>query len=139
MIKTTIASLVLLAISGNALAQTRGLPMVDGSLMPLFIQAIDAPDGKAPETDLRGPFARRVLERINAPQSTRMTGSIETLASFTEPGCRRLALRLRTPDYRMPTTDGRELPFDGTFQLNICRDGSPPRSSPKPFVAREQQ
>jgi len=88
-----------------------------GTLGALTKAAIDASDGRA----------SGVLDDAVAGMIAKSTGSdapvavrIETLRVFRQAGCRRLKVILSQP---VPGQPDRLSPFE----MNLCRDGSPPR------------
>ena len=89
----------------------------------LIKAAIDAPDGRA-EAIVEGKLSRAIQQAIGT--SAPVVAEVRTLKSWREPGCRRLAVRLSTPQFKMKTSTGESEPFGVEYQLNVCRDGRPP-------------
>ena len=95
----------------------------DTDFRTLFVRAIDAPDGRA-HAVIEGKVARDIQQRIGT--TAPVVAEVRTVESWREAGCKRLAVKLSTPDYKMKTTAGQMQPFGVEFQMNVCRDGHPP-------------
>jgi hypothetical protein len=87
----------------------------------LLIQAIDAPDGKA-SGELVGPVAE--LFRQATGSSAPVLADVSTIKSFQQEGCKRLQLRLQQGGVK--GKDGKQGEVVFNYELNLCRDGSPP-------------
>jgi len=88
-----------------------------GTLGALMKAAIDAPDGRASGV-LDDAVAGRIAKSTGsaAPVAAR----IETVRVFRQAGCRRLKVIVSQP---VPG----QLDVVFPFEMNLCRDGSPPR------------
>ena len=95
----------------------------DTDFRSLLAAAIDAPDGRA-QGIVEGKLSRAIQQAIGT--GAPVVAEVRTLKSWREPGCRRLAVRLSTPQFKMKTSTGRSEPFGVEYQLNVCRDGRPP-------------
>lgn len=91
------------------------------SVGQLMLQAIDAPDGAA-RGILVGPVAKKFRQTTGSVSP--VMAEVTTLKSFRQEGCKRLNVRLSQSN--VPTTDGRLTEFGVAYELNLCRDGSPP-------------
>ena len=103
-----------LAVSSAAAAEYAGV----GRLM---LQAIDAPGGAA-QGVIVGPVAKKFRDTTGSVAP--VMAEVTTLKSFRQEGCKRLNVRLRQAN--VPTTDGKLTEFAVAYELNLCRDGSPP-------------
>lgn len=92
-----------------------------GSIKPILLEAIDAPDGAARGT-IVGPIARKL--NMTTGSSGTVVAEVTTLKSFRQEGCKRLKLRLKQQD--VPAQGGKLGEFGISYVLNLCRDGSPP-------------
>jgi hypothetical protein len=90
----------------------------------LFRAAIDSPTGSF-RTQVYGPLAQKVQQSVGAP-NTPVFAEITTVETFKQEGCKRLAMKLSTPQHQMKLSSGGMAPFAATWTLNVCRDGSPP-------------
>lgn len=114
-----IASLAFVVLSPMVAA---GAAAADyGSIKSLLLEAIDAPDGTARGV-IVGPIARQfgTATGSTAPVAVDVT----TLKRFNQQGCRRLNVSLKQAN--VPTQEGKLAEFGIDYQLNLCRDGSPP-------------
>ncbi|MEO1767663.1 hypothetical protein [Thiobacter aerophilum] len=91
------------------------------SAKPLLLQAIDAPDGRA-QGEIVGPIADKFRETTKS--SAPVMAEVTTIKSFKQEGCKRLNVRLTQAN--VPTKDGKLVEFAVNYELNLCRDGSPP-------------
>ena len=109
----TIATLALVATMASA---AEGV-----SAKALLMQALNAPDGKA-----KGVIEGQEADKIHAVTgaSYPVKAEVSTIRKFKQEGCSRLKLRLIQPN--APTKDGKRVDFALDYELNICRDGSPP-------------
>ena len=98
----------------------------DTDFRALFASAIDAPDGRA-HTIVEGKVARDIQQKIGT--TAPVVADVRTVKSWQQEGCKRLAVKLSTPDFKMKTTAGQMGPFGIEYQLNVCRDGHPPAES----------
>lgn len=91
------------------------------SVKALLMQAMDSPDGAS-----RGIIEGQEADRIHAVTgaSDPVRAEVSTIRKFKQEGCRRLKLRLVQPN--APTRDGKHVDFALDYELNLCRDGSPP-------------
>lgn len=109
----TIATLALVATMASA---AEGV-----SAKALLMQALNAPDGKA-----KGVIEGQEADKIHAVTgaSDPVKAEVSTIIKFKQEGCSRLKLRLIQPN--APTKDGKRVDFALDYELNLCRDGSPP-------------
>ena len=109
----TIATLALVATMASA---AEGV-----SAKALLMQALNAPDGKA-----KGVIEGQEADKIHAVTgaSDPVKAEVSTIRKFKQEGCSRLKLRLIQPN--TPTKDGNRVDFALDYELNLCRDGSPP-------------
>lgn len=91
------------------------------SAKALLLQAIDAPDGRA-QGEIVGPIADKFRETTKS--SAPVMAEVTTIKSFKQEGCKRLNMRLKQAN--VPTKDGKLAEFAVNYELNLCRDGSPP-------------
>lgn len=91
------------------------------SVKALLMQAMDSPDGAS-----RGIIEGQEADKIHAVTgaSDPVRAEVSTIRKFKQEGCRRLKLRLIQPN--APTRDGKHVDFALDYELNLCRDGSPP-------------
>jgi len=91
------------------------------SAKALLMQALNAPDGKA-----KGIIEGQEADKIHAVTgaSDPVKAEVSTIRKFKQEGCSRLKLRLIQPN--APTKDGKRVDFALDYELNLCRDGSPP-------------
>ena len=62
----------------------------------------------------------RATTRSAAP----VLADVSTVKRFSQDGCARLAVRLSQAS--VPTSDGKETSFAIRYEMNLCRDGTPP-------------
>lgn len=89
-----------------------------------LVQAIDAPDGQVHAVFV-GKMAEAITSKFKAQSPIFV--DVSTLKRYTQEGCRRLRLAIWQDGVVLPGSDGpqrRTVAFD----LNYCRDGSPPAS-----------
>lgn len=91
------------------------------SVKALLMQAMDSPDGAS-----RGIIEGQEADKIHAVTgaSDPVRAEVSTIRKFKQEGCSRLKLRLIQPN--APTRDGKRMDFALDYELNLCRDGSPP-------------
>lgn len=96
-------------------------------LRVVLAQAIDAPDGQA-HAALVGAAAEAITAKFKA--TSPILVDVSTLKRYSQEGCRRLRLALSQEGVVLPGVYGGEGPHRRTvsFDLNYCRDGSPPAS-----------
>ena len=116
--KTAIVILALFALCPAARAES--------SMKALLLQAIDAPDGKA-----SGWIEGEEVTRLqNALQTRgRVQAEVTTVARYKQAGCRRLAARFTIPGETFKSKDGKMLPFESGFRMNLCRTGLAPETT----------
>lgn len=115
---------ILLPIAGSALAALPGSPVIaagQGGVKSLLFQAIDAQDGRA-QGVVTGPIADRF--RTTTGSVAPVLAEVTTLKRLKQEGCKRLRVSLSQAE--VPTQDGGKTDFVVTYELNLCRDGSPP-------------
>jgi len=91
------------------------------NIKPLLIEAIDAPDGKS-EGVVTGPLAGFFRQTTGSQQP--VIATVTTVASFDQPGCKRLNLHLKQAGVQ--TISGEKKDFDVNYGFNLCRDGNAP-------------
>jgi hypothetical protein len=94
----------------------------------LLLSAIESRDGTA-DAWLIGAMAQQLKNETRAPANSRVRVSVSTL-QVIRPGCKRLRLLLAIPSHKMKTVKGTMEPFQMYYELNLCRDGQPPKVSP---------
>jgi len=109
----TIATLTLLANTANAAESF--------SVKALLMQALNAPDGKS-KGIIEGKEADAIHAATGASDPTR--AEVSTIKKFNQEGCSRLAVRLIQPN--TPTKEGGKTDFALNYELNLCRNGTPP-------------
>ena len=92
------------------------------SVKSLLLSALNAPDGKARGT-LEGQEVDYIHTKTGATDP--VLGEVITVKRFEhEPGCARLNLKLIQPN--MPTKSGQRAEYFLRYELNLCKDGTPP-------------
>lgn len=91
------------------------------SVGQLMLQAIDASGGAARGV-IVGPVAKKF--RATTGSVAPVMAEVSTLKSFMQEGCKRLNVRLKQAN--VPTTNGKLTELGVDYELNLCRDGSPP-------------
>lgn len=127
---TTMVSVGLAAEVGSG---ERASEAADASRPPVqdlrvvLVHAIDAPDGQA-HAVLVGAVADAITAKFKATSPIFI--DVSTLKRYSQEGCRRLRLALWQDGVVLPGTFGANVPQRRTvaFDLNYCRDGSPPAS-----------
>lgn len=109
----TIATITLLATAANAAESV--------SVKALLMQALNAPDGTA-KGIVEGKEADAIHAATGASDSVR--AEVSTIQKFNQEGCSRLAVRLVQPN--TPTKEGGKTDFALNYELNLCRNGTPP-------------
>lgn len=96
-------------------------------LRVVLVQAIDAPDGQA-HAVLVGASADAITAKFKA--TSPIFVDVSTLKRYSQEGCRRLRLALWQDGVLLPGALGTNGPQRRSvaFDLNYCRDGSPPAS-----------
>lgn len=109
----TVATLALVAITASAAENF--------SVKALLMQALNAPDGKA-KGIVAGKEADAIHTATGASDPVRV--EVSTIKKFSQEGCSRLAVRLVQPN--APTKEGGKADFALNYELNLCRNGTPP-------------
>lgn len=112
---------VLLLLACLTAATAHAAPAEYSNLKHAMIAALDAPGGVL-RGYVIGPIAEQFYTRTGSTEPVTM--AITTIKSFKEEGCKRLNVKLQQAG--VMTTDGQKVPFDMSFALNLCRNGSPP-------------
>jgi len=109
----TIATTFLLLTAVNAAESV--------SVKALLMQALNAPDGKA-----KGIVAGKEVDAIHAATgaSDPVRAEVSTIKKFKQEGCSRLAAKLVQPNAQ--TKEGGRTDFALNYELNLCRNGTPP-------------
>ena len=116
-------------VAGGALAAAAlcsSAAHADTDFRALLVSAIDAPDGRA-QAIVEGKVARDIQQRIGTTAS--VVAEVRAIKSWQQEGCKRLAVKLSTPNFKMKTTGGKMEPFGVEYQINVCHDGHPPPES----------
>lgn len=110
---------------GSEVGTTHRNPVED--LRVVLVQAIDAPDGQA-HAVLAGASAEAITAKFKA--TSQIFVDVSTLKRYSQEGCRRLRLALWQDGVVLPGPLGASGPQrrSVSFDLNYCRDGSPPAS-----------
>lgn len=95
-----------------------------GDLKHYLIAAIDSPDGRS-DGELSGSMAD--LFKGQTHSSAPVKVQVRTLSKFSEDGCARLEANLIQDN--VPTKDGKQIPVVIRYELNLCRDGHPPKEA----------
>lgn len=93
------------------------------SVKDLLVSALKSPDGKASGSDVVG----REVDSIHsiAGATDPVKGEVSVIKRLdNEPGCARLSLKLIQPN--TPTKDGKKGDFFMRYELNFCKNGTPP-------------
>jgi len=109
----TIATITLLATAASAAESF--------SVKTLLMQALNAPDGTA-----KGIVEGKEADAIHTATgvSDPVRAEVSTIKKFNQEGCSRLAVRLVQPN--APTKEGGRTDFALNYELNLCRNGTPP-------------
>ncbi|CAH1905046.1 conserved exported hypothetical protein [Candidatus Nitrotoga sp. HW29] len=109
----TIATITLLATAANAAESV--------SVKVLLMQALNAPNGAA-----KGVVEGKEADAIHAATgaSVPIRAEVSTIKKFNQEGCSRLAVKLIQPN--TPTKEGGKTDFALNYELNLCRNGTPP-------------
>ncbi len=108
-------------IATLALVTTTASAAESFSVRALLMQALDAPDGKS-----KGIVAGKEADAIHTATgaSDPVRAEVSTIKKFNQEGCSRLAVKLVQPN--APTKDGGRADFALNYELNLCRNGTPP-------------
>lgn len=116
-----IASRYFISIAALALVVTTASAAESFSVKMLLMQALNAPDGAA-----KGIVEGKEADAIHAATgaSDPVRAEVSTIKKFNQEGCSRLAVRLVQPN--TPTKEGGKTDFALNYELNLCRNGTPP-------------
>lgn len=92
------------------------------SVKSLMMEALNSPTGRASGI-IEGKEADKIHETTGSFDPLR--GEVTTLKRYKEEGCSRLALKLTQPN--TPTKEGKKVDFIFNYELNLCKNGKPPR------------
>jgi hypothetical protein len=108
-----IATIFLLLTAANAAESV--------SVKALLMQALNAPNGAA-----KGIIEGKEVDAIHTATgaSDPVRAEISTIKKFNQEGCSRLAVKLVQPN--APTKEGGKADFALIYELNLCRNGTPP-------------
>ena len=108
-------------IATLALVTTTASAAEGVSVKALLMQALDAPDGKS-----KGIVAGKEADAIHTATGAfdPVRAEVSTIKKFNQEGCSRLAVRLVQPN--APTKDGGRTDFALNYELNLCRNSTPP-------------
>lgn len=116
-----IASRYFIIIATLALVVNTASAAEGVNVKALLMQALDAPDGKA-KGIVEGKEANAIHTATGASDPVR--AEVSTIKKFSQEGCSRLAVRLVQPN--APTKEGGKADFALNYELNLCRNGTPP-------------
>lgn len=94
------------------------------SVKTLMMQALISPDGKASGI-VEGEVADKIHKTTGSYDPLR--GEVSTIRRYKEEGCSRLSVKLIQPN--TPTKEGPKTDFALNYELDLCKDGMPPRST----------
>jgi hypothetical protein len=114
----------LLALSCLALFVSTANASDSYSVKALMMKALNSPMGMAFGI-IEGKEADKIHETTGSYDPLR--GEVRTLKRFKEEGCSRLALKLIQPN--TPTQQGTKTDFALDYELNLCKNGMPPRDA----------
>ncbi|WP_239287705.1 hypothetical protein [Candidatus Nitrotoga sp. 1052] len=85
------------------------------------MQALNAPNGTA-----KGIIEDKEADAIHTATgaSDPIRAEVSTIKKFNQEGCSRLAVKLIQPN--TPTKEGGKTDFALNYELNLCRNGTPP-------------
>lgn len=89
------------------------------AMRDLLIRAIDLNSIEGVLTDATGKLWQ---QQTGSPDPVNVR--ITVLSRFKQEGCARLQVQMWQSN--IPTTDGKKIKGSLPFQMNLCRDGSPP-------------
>ncbi len=94
------------------------------SVKALMMKALNSPAGMA-RGIVEGKEADKIHETTGSYDPLR--GEVTTLKRYKEEGCSRLAVKLIQPN--TPTQQGTKTDFALNYELNLCKNGMPPRDT----------
>lgn len=91
------------------------------SVKDILMQALNSEDGAA-----KGIVEGKEADAIHAATGANdpIRAEVTTLKRFKQEGCSRLAMKLIQPN--TPTKQGVKVDFALNYELNLCKNGSPP-------------
>lgn len=110
---TAATALLLLWISATAQAD---------DLKHFLFQALSSPTGSAEGVLTDDKISDFFRQQTRSREPVKVV--VATLRHFNQEGCSRLAVTLGQDN--VPLKTGGEAPFSMRYELNLCRDGSPP-------------
>ncbi len=111
----------ILLLAGLAICPVAAYAQND--LKDAMMAAIDAPDGRF-KTELRGDFAAHTRRTLNTTSA--VFADVKVIRSFKKEGCKRLRADITAPEVRGKNARGEDAIFHYVYEMNLCRDGSPP-------------
>lgn len=111
--RNLLAALLLLAISAAAQAD---------NMKHFLFQALSSPTGSAEGVLTNDKIAAYFQQQTHSTEPVKV--SVATVKRFSQEGCSRLAVTLSQD--KVPMKDGGNVPFNMGYEINLCRDGSPP-------------
>ena len=111
--RTTWAAVLLLGISATAQA---------GDLKHFLFQALSSPAGSAEGVLTDDKISDFFRQQTRSGEPVKVL--VSTLKHFNQEGCSRLAVTLGQD--KVPLKEGGNAPFSMGYEINLCRDGSPP-------------
>lgn len=99
------------------------IAFAQNDLKDAMMAAIDAPNGRY-KTELRGDFAAYTRRTLNT--TSPVFADVKVIRSFKKEGCKRLRADITAPEVRGKNAKGQDAIFHYVYEMNLCRDGSPP-------------
>lgn len=87
-----------------------------------LLAALAAPEGQS-DGELSGPMAELFQAQTRSSGPVRV--EVRTVRKSAQAGCARLQATLLQDE--VPTREGKRVAFAVRYELNLCRDGQPPR------------
>lgn len=94
------------------------------SVKALMMRALNSPAGVA-RGIVEGKEADKIHETTGSYDPLR--GEVSTIKRYKEEGCSRLVVKLIQPN--TPTQQGTKTDFALNYELNLCKNGMPPRDT----------
>lgn len=114
----------LLALTCLAMLSSAAHATETYSVKALMMRALNSPAGVA-RGIVEGKEADKIHETTGSYDPLR--GEVSTLKRYKEEGCSRLAVKLIQPN--TPTQQGTKTDFALNYELNLCKNGMPPRDT----------
>lgn len=114
----------LLCLAGLAMLAGVAQASESYSVKALMAQALNSPDGHASGTVV-GEVADKIHKTTGSYDPLRC--EVSTIRRYKEEGCSRLSVKLIQPN--TPTKEGTKTDFALNYELDLCKGGTPPRST----------